>query len=435
MITALSLSLLCAPVQGQLKNGLELIVSPAKTSQVAVVGLVIKGGADLDLRAHGKTHLAYALQFGGGGKDQRERIKTLAESGADFGFSVHSDHVRYYIAGLADQWPRMVELLAAVTKRLDKVDAETFERQRMRMVDTIFEGRRSPPYHAQTQLPGLVFGSNHPYGHTQYGSRWTLATLSSGAIQKHLKAAVCPGNAALIAVGPIELQALKKRAKARFSRWRRCRKKPATEIAVKERPRRVVPIIHEPNRAQTLVLAALASPVRDPEDLRAIELLGHTLGGSFSSRMQSRLREKGGYTYGAQTWLRVQRGAAMLNVRTALDPKRTKEGLTELLATIEDLKKRPPTQEEVLRFTKAKETKRSLRSPNEKLIQAAVRFAAGLFLQATEVAPSADRLAELSQRYVRPDRLQLVLIGDANSLQKTVREAGLGTPRLLSRRQ
>ena len=72
---------------------------------------------------------------------------------------------------------------------------------------------------------------------------------------------------------------------------------------------RQVYLIDKPAAAQSEIRIGAVGVARSTPDYFAIEILNTVLGGSFSSRLNSNLREQHGYAYSASSLIRHARGA------------------------------------------------------------------------------------------------------------------------------
>jgi zinc protease len=416
-----------------LENGLRVVRVGQEGAVVAAAGLVIAGGAALDGPRHGEASLAYSLHFGQDARAERmEIVKALAESGSDFSFAVHEDHVRYAIFGLGDQIDEMIQLLGVAVGRPRKIDRDSFERRRVGMVDSLWEAESHPVTAAELQLDALAFGVLHPYGHPAIGSRRTLGQIELQGLEKSLDRSLCPDRSALVVAGSVRLDDVSKIAAKSLGKWKACRAPPLEAVPSPERDRKVVPIIHDPDRAQVVVLGAAAVPIRDASDVAALELVAEVLGGSIASRLQVALRAEGGYTYGAHGGVHVRRGVGALLLRTSIDRETAGPALAKLIETVQGIRTTPPTASELARARRKLATERAIgaRSCHEVLDEVATRFAAGLSLVEADVGD--ERVAQVA-RAIDAGRLHMVLVGDARALPAVVRAAGLGEPKVVSR--
>lgn len=431
MSPLLALLLSATFVEGApLESGLRVIAAPRPGAPIAAVGLVIAGGVALDDQAKGRALLALSLHFGRGeGTERKDLAKALSKSGSDFGFAVNADHALVYVVGLADQVEQMVKLLALAVEGPQKLTKEEFEARRMLLVDQLWETKKSPLRYARHQLPGLLFGARHPYGRSSLGTRRTLGPMSLAGVERHLEQTVCPDRSAVVAAGGIDPERVRELVGRRFASWARCRGEASPKIRFPTLLREVVPIVHDPGRAQAVIFGALAVGAANAEEIRALQILTEALGGSATSRLQVALREEGGVTYGAYSRLDVRRGGGVIEVRTSVDPKRAGVALSRLTAVIDDLRARPPAGAELTRARRRLASARAvaLGAPESVLRAVGARLGAGLSLEPLEASP--ETLSRMAEAF-SSDRLQLVLVGDGRTLPSVVKEKGLGTPRL-----
>lgn len=413
--------------EGTLWNGLRVIVIPRMGSPVTAVGLMLPGGSALDGPRPGESLLSHSIHFGQGSGTRREDLaRLLASSGADFGMGVLADHVRFSIVGVDTQLDQMIEFLAVATIR-GTVDEEGLDRRKNAMVDEMWEMKRDPLRRAAEELPELMFGAGHPYGHSPLGLRRTLARIDLQQVKAHLARTLCPNRAVVVVSGPVKLALVRDRVAKSFGGWERCGELRPPEVAAPPRERSEVRIVHDPERKQVVVLAAL--PVFGPGERIAPSLIaaGAILGGSLSSRLQARLRAAGGYTYGASSQTMLYRGVGLLVVETALDADRAGPAIEALLEVFADLARNPPTPEELARAQHGLLAERAvaLRSVEALTGVAMEHLAAGLPIDAVPF-PGRDALVSFAADQIRPERVQLVLVGDAHKLTGLVEGQKLG---------
>jgi predicted Zn-dependent peptidase len=89
--------------------------------------------------------------------------------------------------------------------------------------------------------------------------------------------------------------------------------------------------VDRPGSTQTVLgLLAAAPSTRDP-GLHGARLAALALGGTFTSRLNTRLREEKGYTYGVSAQLLPGPEHSLLSIRTAVQREPTADALRDLL--------------------------------------------------------------------------------------------------------
>ena len=173
----------------------------------------------------------------------------------------------------------------------------------------------------------------------------------------------------------------------------------------------------------------------DP-DYHELMLWNQILGGQFSSRLNARLREEKGFTYGVRSHFDFRKGAGPFVISSSLQSDRLAEAIEDLWGEVRGLLfDRPPLRPP------------SWKTPDDRLIEGQARHFetpsalvsryAGLFLHglpADHHAGFADRLEavtlasleEAAIRRVDPRAFVLVVVADADQGRRSPRIVGLG---------
>ena len=101
---------------------------------------------------------------------------------------------------------------------------------------------------------------------------------------------------------------------------------------------RVVRVVHRPGSVQTEIrIGHVGLPRRIP-DFHAVSVMGAILGGLFNSRLNMKLREEKGYTYGAGAGFDLRRGAGPFAARAAVNTEVTVPAIVDTLAELERMR-------------------------------------------------------------------------------------------------
>jgi predicted Zn-dependent peptidase len=96
-------------------------------------------------------------------------------------------------------------------------------------------------------------------------------------------------------------------------------------------------VVHRPGSVQTEIrIGHPGSPRRTP-DFHALSVMSAILGGLFNSRLNRRLREEKGYTYGAHAGFDLRRAAGPFAARAPVDTAVTVPAVREMLEVIEGI--------------------------------------------------------------------------------------------------
>src|SRR6185369_4200497 len=110
-------------------------------------------------------------------------------------------------------------------------------------------------------------------------------------------------------------------AESRFGGWARntAAVAPSKPTVVPARSERIVRVIHRPGAVQTEIRVGHVGVARLIPDFHALSVMSAILGGLFNSRLNRKLREEKGYTYGAGAGFDMRRGAGPFAARAAVN--------------------------------------------------------------------------------------------------------------------
>lgn len=419
-----------------LSNGLTLLVAENQALPLVSFSLVIKGGAAVDPPGKaGLMSLTYAmLDEGAGDLDALAFADRLADLGAGFGAAGDRDSGALSISGLSRNSDPMLGLLAlaAMQPRLQAVD---FERVKAQTLAAMERRRSSPQGLAFEELPGILYGADHPLGHPPTGSPTSVSPLTLDDVKAQHAKVFGPKSAALIVSGALGLDAAKALAETHFGKWQSGAEPPPAIPGKQAEARKSVIIIDKAPAPQTV--AILARPIfgRGHPDEVPLTLANVIFGGAFTSRLNLNLREDKGYTYGAGSQAIFRQGVGAFVAMSALRQDATAAGLKETIKELEGMKKKPPTKAEI---DDAKSSLiRSLTGDFE-TNGAIAGAAAGIFvndlpldyfqkLPERYAKVSVADIRRVSSAYLAPNLMKVVLVGDQAVIGPTLAPLKLGT--------
>jgi predicted Zn-dependent peptidase len=196
----------------------------------------------------------------------------------------------------------------------------------------------------------------------------------------------------------------------------------------------IVRLVHRPGSVQSeLRVGHFGLPRRIP-DYHAVTVLSMILGGLFNSRLNMKLREEKGYTYGASAGFDFRRHAGPFAARAAVNTEATVPALTDLMAELRAIRDAAPTDAEMraardylvgvfpLRFETPGPVVGALGGlityglPEDELER---------YRPAVEAVTAADVLAA-ARAHIDLERLAIVIVGDADAVGSDLEAAGFG---------
>lgn len=191
-------------------------------------------------------------------------------------------------------------------------------------------------------------------------------------------------------------------------------------------------LVNRPSSVQTtLALGNIAIERRSP-DFPAMVVMNYVIGGGVSSRLFLNLREEKGYTYGVYSNFSALRYPGPWRAGGNMRTEVTEGALVEFFREIDRMRdERVPVAE--LDASKRAIVARfalSLEQPTRVLDFAVTRkeygFAADYWdtYPAKIMAVTAEDVQRVARKYLNPEALQLVVVGDANKIKDILEKYG-----------
>ena len=431
-------------VRHRLANGLDLRTIEHHTVPVVTFVLQVAGGAGAD-RADGEGLAAVTadmLDEGTGSLDALDVSDAIANIGGDYDVDVGPDATVFSMTTVTRFAARGGTLLAAMTLAPSLREPD-FTRVRQLRLDRLRQLKDLAPAVADRAFLRALYG-DHPYGHLPIGNAEALARFSVGDVAAFHAAAFRPDAATLVMAGALSHDEMRAIAEVAFGAWTASGDEPVPSASGIE-PRngktaRLVVIPREGAAQSELRIGHLATR-RSTPDYPALLVMNAVLGGQFVSRVNLKLREEKGYTYGARTGFDWRKGLSPFVLQASVHTAATADAIRDSLAELEGIRgPRPPTAEE-LTLAKASLTRgypRNFETAHQVARSVSQLALHGLpdtyfaeFVPKVSAVSGADVTAAAA-RYLHPANATTLVVGDRVVIGDALPALGLGEPELLS---
>lgn len=313
----------------KLPNGLTVWFLPQTQVPLASVTLIVpRGGATDPAGKAGTTALmADMLDEGAGGLDAIALGEAFQRLGTDYEASVGTDATFVTIHALADQVDASLALMQTVVFKPDFPAAELDRRKQQRLA-SLLASEADPATSRAVVTRRMLFGDGYG-GFPADGLRTTVQKITLADVKAHYPKVFTPEGAALVVVGALEKPAVSALATRYFGAW--APGTPATPVALA--PQAAGPgvyLIDHPGATQSAISVVARAPGADAPDQFAGQLYNFALGGAFMSRVNLKLREEKGYTYGARSAYNRWRSAGFFSVGALVKAQFTRESVSEI---------------------------------------------------------------------------------------------------------
>lgn len=417
-----------AAFETTLSNGLRVVIFDDERLPLVSYRLAFLSGDAHDPKANtGLTGALVAMMTEGtenySSRDLAEKIERL---GASLHVNSSDDFTSISASALTMYNSDILDLIAEVLFR-PTFPEEELDLYRRNTIENLKFQRSQPNFLANEQTARILYGE-HPYATISPTAQDIESLTREDLIRLHGRRLI-PNNAVLIAVGDVKKEELLTEIEGHFGDW------APGDVSILETPTppvrtaRSITIVDRPGSAQSNIVLANIGVDRGNPDYFPIIVMNQVLGAGASSRVFMNLREEKGYTYGAYTRFDMKKLGgefeATAEVRTAV----TGDSIKEFFFELERIRTEAVTEGEIQDakayltgvFPIRAETQEGLTGliVNQQLY--------GLesdYLQTYRekvVAVTAADLQRVANEYIHPDRVAIVIVGDAGEVIPQVR--------------
>jgi len=327
--------------RSRLRNGLTVLTVHLPGRPLVSAQLVYRNGAaDEPAPEAGATVLSSRALTEG---TERYDAIALVEATERLGATLHADASwDAYTVGVdvpASRLAPAFELLAEVVARPTFPEAEV-DRIRDERLNDILQARADARRRADEAFAATIYRDDAPYHRPAGGTRATVSPLDRAGLQRAWTRGLDPARTWLVVAGDLEGIDPVAAADGLMSGW------AASPDGVAPGPIAATPapggrrlrLVDKPGAPQTEIRVGHVGVARRIPDFHAVSVLGAILGGLFNSRLNMKLREEKGYTYGAHASFDLRRAAGPFSARAAVNTEVTAAALSDLAAELERIR-------------------------------------------------------------------------------------------------
>jgi zinc protease len=422
--------------QTTLPNKLKLYVIEQR--EVPVVQLVLSvagGGRSDDSRPGLASFTADMLDEGADTLDAFGIAAQVAYLGAELTTGADWDRTLVSLKVPTRALHPGVDLMATVALE-PSFRQEEVRRQRDLRLAAILQQRDQPNVVASLAFNALVFPSRHPYHKPLTGDSAATASLDSAIVREFYGRTFRPDQASLILSGDINLAQARQVVSRAFGRWQPggAAAPPTRSPAAPPTSATTVYLVDKPDAAQSVIIIGNPGVDRRSADYYALEVMNTLLGGSFSSRLNYNLRETRGYTYGAGSDFEYRALPGPFSARAAVRTDVTDSSLVEFFREFQRIRDSAVTDDELrrakafiaLQLPGAFETATDLASQLSGLLVFGLPLDYYRTYTPRIMRITAEDVQRVARKYVRPDRVSIVVTGDVKNIHDRIGALGLG---------
>ena len=210
---------------------------------------------------------------------------------------------------------------------------------------------------------------------------------------------------------------------------------PAVDVSAApvQRDRSSIYLVDRPGSVQSVIQIGQVGAPRSSPDYFPLLVMNRILGGASSARINLNLREDKGYTYGASSAFSFRRGAGPFTASAPVQGFSTKESVVEFMKELRGIRGEIPVtpaeldtaKQSIIRgYPRGFETPDQIAAQLEQIVT--YDLPDTYFNSYIERIQSVtlDDVNRVANRYLQPDRMAVVIVGDRSKIEQPVRTLG-----------
>lgn len=422
------------PVLGQLGNGVRVVAFDVPGAALGAVSVVVDAPltGEPAAREGVATIVATTLDEGTAARTGEQFSDEISLLGADYGASVGRSATVLTLDVATAALPAGLALVAEALTTPAFPDAEVSRHVALRLAG-IAQQDSVASYRASRGLAAACFSPGDRASRPGGGTAATVAPVTRADVTAWYTAAFTPRRTTVVVAGDLAGTDPLHLVDRAVGSWTAGPAGPSPQPTAPASLPPSVTVLDRPGSVQSALALGLAGPDRSAPDWPSLLVAAHALGGGISSRLMQSLREDLGYTYGIGARFAPFRAGGQFVVSTAVDTATTGPALDQIRAVVDGFRSgglRPGERDDAVDFYLGASPLR-FQTARALVDQAAGLLADGLpadWLNVLRAALPAVTAASASAAFAAavPERLAVVVVGDAATVAVPVRALGLG---------
>ena len=420
-------------------NGMNVLGIEYTEVPLIQYSIVMDGGHILETKekAGVASFLASMLTEGTANKTPEELEEAIDMLGARISVGSGSESMTVSVNCLSRNFESTLDLVKEILLE-PRWDEEQFDLIKARMINSIKRNEASPGYLASVAFNKLVYGDDCILAVPSGGTIESIESITMDDLKDFYEKSFSPSVANMHVVGKIKQDRVMTAVQSLAENWE-AKDVEIPEIAMPEPPATSkIYFVDVPGAKQSVINIGGVGLPESNEDYYPAYVMNYKLGGSFNGIVNLILREEKGYTYGARTGFSGGKQYGTFTASSSVRSSATGESVQIFKEEME--KYIQGIDDEGLMFTKDALIKSNARgfetlyALHGMLTDISAYDLPFDYIKREEdfvKALTGEKHKELAQKYIQPDHMYYVVVGDAETQLPALKNVGLGDPILL----
>jgi zinc protease len=416
-----------------LANGLRVLVAENHNAPLLSLRALVRSGADHDTQQSAglASITADLLDEGAGTRDAIALAEDIGILGGSLGTGADWDASYISLDVLSRNGEAATPIFGDVAARAT-LPADGLERARADRLNEILQQRNEPAAIAGKRFANLLYGSG-AYGNSVVGNAESVSRITLDDVRTFYLQHFVPNNSAVVVSGDVDAGAALALVERAFGDWQRGAEPPRPTVTSRPIDGSRIYVVDRPQAVQSEIRVGHIGVARSSEDYFALSVMNAIFGGVFNSRINLNLRERHGYTYGARSQFAFRRQAGPFVIAAPVRNEVTRESVSEMLAELRRIRTGDIEDLEL------DDVKSYLMGVFPATVQTASDIASRLVdmelyglpedyfdrYRENIAAVTKDDIERVAKKYLDPDRVLIVIVGNAQQIREPLGLLGI----------
>ncbi len=419
-----------------LPDGISTIGVENDEIPVVNLNIYLKGGTILEQNDLSKAGLAslFTSMMSEDTKDRpSEEINLALEKlGSSIDVYNSTDAIIFSVQSLSKNLSKTLTILQERMLR-PKFTEETFSRLKRQTIESIKNAKSQASAVANVVFDKINYGNNSVFGIADGGTEETVKNITLNDIENYYDQFISSNGAQVVVVGSVKENEIL----PQLAFLNQLPKKTITLPAVPAAPsvgKTKIYVVNIPKAAQTEFRVGYVTDMKYDAtgDYYRAGLSNYNLGGSFNSRLNIKLREDKGWTYGAKSGFTGNKYTGTFYFSSGIRADATDSALATLIADVKNYNATGPDKDEVafMKSSIGQSDARNYETGSQKaaFISRILMYdlPADFVDQQTKILGkiSTNEIEALAKKYYDLNKMNILLVGDKDQFMPALKDFG-----------
>jgi zinc protease len=425
--------------KAKLTNGIEVSGINNKELPLVEISLEIDGGVSQDkIALPGVANMvASVLPQGTKNKTPEELEEEIELLGSNINMNAGREELSMNASTLSRNFEKTVALMKEILLE-PRWDTSEFNMARTRTKNSIIQAEAQPRSVASLMFNKLLYGTDNILGYCTRGTKESIDKISLEDLKSFYKNNFSPAVTKIQVSGNVSKEQVLAALKPMERQWKDKEVKMNSFPVTPNPEKSQIYFVDIPGSRQSVIYIGYLAISRNNPDYVKADFANYRLGGAFTSILNQILREQKGFTYGASSYFQEMKSIAPFVASTSVRSDATFESVKIIKNEME--KYRNGITGDDLQFIK-----------NCMILSNALRFETngslvGMLSTMNKYGFPDDYIKReeeviknmtieehkaITEKYIVPDKMYYVIVGDAATQLKPLEKIGFGKPILV----